>query len=638
MAQAAALSPEIQLLDTKYDRAVKARKPVEIEWLLDISFFGGKPYTTWDKEKGLHQIARAKGRENMPRPVDNRIYSLVMDVYAAIKAHDPEVEVLPQNMDSLAVSDAKVQQAFLDHLTGATQANWATRRDRALFWTALCGEGWNKWVQDDDKKRPRIEACSPLEIYTDGAELYVDCRWIIHARSMAPEDVYDTYGVEVPPNAAGNNATHDAVLREVGMYTGVPECLVKELWELPSRRRPGGRFVTWSGNVVLSDSDFPYDHKMLPFTQVGHSPIPGTGRFMSGTRTARPLQMELNQYHAQKITARKKFSNFKWMIDSSLAESMGGTLPDDSEDQVLVGDTRNGQMLPTILQSQLWPDSNDGEWLEAAFQNASGQHEASMGQAPGRVDSAQGLEQLQEADQGRLNEVESTLKLAIGRGFGMVLALAKQYMRDEQIVPDYSGEGGPAVHHFLTSSIPDQPMVRVVEGGGLPKNRASRRAEIIAMWTAGLLGQDPSKALKMLDYPTDMNLTGIEQDEMEAWQENLLMLRGVAVSAKPWQNHDVHRRVHDECRKSAEFASAVEKVHTTFEFHMKDTDTQELVEVREEADRQAAIQAIAAAAVAPDPAADPSAPPPPAAVDSGQPPAPGDTPPAAQPAGPSPAA
>lgn len=599
MAKPLALSPEIQKLEAKYEAANQARRPIEIEWLLDIAFFCAKQYTEYDgTSKMLREIPREKGREKAPRPIDNRIYSLVMDAYASARGIEADVEVLPTNTDSMAVSDAKVQQAFLDHITGPTQAKWEVRRDRALFYTSLIGEGWLKWTYQKDRKRPDIETCSALEIYLDPTpEHYLDARWLIHARGMAPEDVYDIYGIELPPDALDRSAKN-AVLREVGMITNTPTVLVKELWELPSRRFLRGRFITWAGNHILQTSDFPYDHGKLPFTQIGHSPIPTTARYMSGTRTARPLQMELNQYHAQKTTSRKKFANFKWFIDSTMAESMSGTLPDDSEDQVLVGDSRNGTMKPEILQAQNWPDSQDGEWIEAAFQNAVGMHEASTGQAPGRVDSAQGIEQLQEADRGRLTEVEGTLKTAVAMGFGMVLSLARQYMTEEQIIPDFSNDAGPQVHHWIASDMPEDPMVRVVLGGGLPKNRAARRQEIIAMWTAGLLGEDPGKALKMLDYPTDMNLTGIEKDEAEAWNENLCLLRGMPVTAKKWQNHEVHRRVHDECRKTAEFASSTDDVWKMFDHHMQDTDTQELVEIQEEAERQARIQAIADAAVA----------------------------------------
>lgn len=607
----------LKALNERFDKAAAARKPHDIEWVLDISFFGGQHYTEWSNDKSMFQPI-AKDRPKAPRPVDNRIYSLVMDAYASAKDTEVAVEVLPTTVDSMDVSNAKVAQAYIDHLCFPTQAAWELRRDTALFWVALVGEGWLKWTMSEAKKRPDIAACSPLEIYLPpNCPMAIDAPWIIHARGMDPEDVYEEFGVELPANAVDRgDASKQAILRQNGLVSGTPTVTVKELWELPCRRHPAGRYIVWAGPKLISSGPFPYAHGMLPFTQILHSPVPGTPHGQSGTRTARPINMELNQYHAQKIESRKNFANFKWFLDSALAESMEER-PNDDVNQILVGDSRNGAMKPEIMQAQIWPDSNDGEWLEAAFQNAVGLHEASMGQAPGRVDSAQGIDQLQQADKGRLSLVESTLGDARARGFGMLIELAREFVHEEQILPCYNPAGGPSVARFKTDIFPAKPILRVVKGGGLPKNKSARQAQVIAMWTAGLLGADPRKALELLDFPIEMNLTGTEQDYMEAWQENLLMLRGEAVTPEQWQNHDIHREVHNACRKSAEFASSTDEVWSRFEFHLKATDTAELEEIAEEAERQAWMQKAAEDAVAkvsppePDPAApvDPNAPP-----------------------------
>ncbi len=603
-----AVAEGIPALERLYDKAAKARKPFDVEWLLDCAFYVGLQYTEWHTPKNgrdgqFRTIPRDPKRPSAPRPIANKIYPLVMDAFAAVSSHAPDVEVLPTNGDAMQISDAKVAQAYLDHITFPTQANWEMRRNAAWFWLALCGEGWLKWVMSEPKGRPDIEACSPLEIYGDPSpDNYLDWRWLIHARAMDPDDVYDRYGVDLPASAVDpQDQQRQTILREIGMASGSPTVTVKELWELPSRRHPEGRFITWAGGQYLTPqgAPFPYAHKQLPFTQLGHSPIPGTSHYCSGTRSARPLQMELNQYHAQKTDARKKFANHKWFIDSVLHESMT-QMPDDSPDQVLVGDSRNGQSKPEILQAQMWPDSQDGVWINDELQDAVGLHEASTGQAPGRVDSAQGIEQLQEADEGRLRWARATMDTAIARGFGQLLELAKQYVKAEQIIPDYTSKGVPAVMRFKTSRFPEQPILRVVSGGGLPKNRAARRAEIISMWTAGLLGPNPRKALELLDMPRDMNLAGDEMDVLEAEQENMLMLQGVAVTPHPWQNHEAHRRVHDECRKSAEFMSSPDKVWGVFDFHDQRTDMAELEDIQQEAKRQAAITAIAESAVPPD--------------------------------------
>ncbi len=588
----AAPQQSVAKLEQMFEKAAHARKPQDTEWTLDAAFFVGLQYTAWNaKAKRFETIARPENRPNAPRPVANKIYSLAMDSYASAKTHDPAVEVQATSSDALDISNAKIAQAWLDHITGPTESAWLTRRNQALFWVSLCGEGWLKWTIDGKTQKPRIEACSPLEIYCDPAPASaLDCGWIIHVRGMDPEDLYDRFGVELEASDLdAKDVLKEKILREIGMVNSSPTVTVKELWELPGRRHPKGRHVIWAADKVLLSEAFPFKHGMLPFTQIGHSPIPGTKHFMSGVRVARPIQMELNQYHAQKIDSRKAFANHKWFMDSNLSDSLVAPI-DDSPNQVLIADTQAGRLAPpAILQAQVWPDSQDGIWINEEMQNAIGLHDASQGQAPGRVDSAQGIEQLQEADKGRLSEVKDTLVVAMARGFGMMIQLAKQFVSAEQIVPVYSRNGAVQVRKFKTDIFPDQPMLKVVSGGGLPANRAARRAEVMTMWSAGLLGENPARALEMLDYPSDMHVTPDELDELEAYAENLLMLDGIECTPKPWQNHEIHRRIHDECRKSAEFASATNDVWGKFEFHDVATDAAELDEMRKEAERQRSI-------------------------------------------------
>lgn len=605
---AGAAQHSVLKLEAMFEKAAHARKPQDIEWVLDAAFFVGLQYTAWNaKAKRFEEIARPTNKPNAPRPIANKIYSLAMDSYASAKAQDPAVEVQATSSDAIDVSNAKIAQAWVDYITGPTESAWLSRRNQALFWVSLCGEGWLKWTIDGKTQKPRIEACSPLEVYCDPAPAsYLDARWIIHVRGMDPEDVYDRFGIELEASDLDSkDVLKEQILRQIGMVNGSPTVTVKELWELPSRRHPKGRHVIWAASRVLFYEDFPYTHGMLPFTQIGHSPIPGTKHFMSGVRIARPIQMEMNQYHAQKTTSRKRFANHKWFMDAALSETLTAPI-DDSEDQVLIADTQAGRLNPpTILQAQMWPDSQDGEWLNEELGNAMGLHEASQGQAPGRVDSATGIEALQEADKGRLSEVRDTLVVAMARGFGMMIQLAKQFIDAEQIVPVYARNGAVQVRKFKTDIFPDQPMLKVVSGGGLPTNRTARRAEVMTMWSAGLLGENPARALEMLDYPRDMHLSPDELDELEAYAENLLMLDGQAATPKPWQNHEIHRRVHDECRKSAEFASATDDVWGLFEFHEAATDTAELDEMRQEAERQRSITTMLEEVNPPEP--DPAA-------------------------------
>jgi hypothetical protein len=625
----------IGALENKFTKAANARKPLDTDWVLDAAFFSGHQYTEYNVDTGRFQtIPRSERRPKQVRCVDNRVYSLVMDTWAMAKGHDPAVEVVPTNVDSTEIAKSRVAQAYADHIAFPTQADWKAERDAALFWTCLCGPGWLKVTYNKALGRPDIEACSPLEVYLQpGVKNYRRANWIIHTMSMDPEDVYNAYGVELPASDVDSqDALKTQILRELGMVTGNPTVTVKELWELPSRRHPKGRFITWTRNRIIQNLDFPYDHKMLPFAQIGHSPVPGTAHYSSGTKIARPLNMELNSYHNQKLDHRKRYSDAKWFVDSTMDLNED---PDDSGGQVLKGDTRGGLLPPPVqIPGVPWVESGDGEWIEGAMDNAVGVHAASRGEAPGRVDSAQGIESLQEGDHGRLSEVEGTLITATARVFGMVLSLAQQYVTEEVMVPLYSANGAQFVHAFKTSQFPKCPIVKVTMGGGLPKNKAARRQEIIAMWSAGLLGQDPAKALAMLDFPAEANITGHELEEMVARNENMLMLQGIAVTPKPWQNHELHERIHNECRNTAEYDAAGNDVWSTFEFHDEATKAAKLAEMVDAAEEQFAIEEAIAAVQPPEPAplpeADPNAPDPALqqpgevqAVDPAAPPAPG---------------
>lgn len=605
-------------LERQYEKAATARKPFDIEWVLDAAFFNGHQYTIWNQRAGRFQTAeREPNRPLSVRCVDNRIYSLVMDSWAMAKSTDPDCEVLPTNVDSTEIAKARVGQAYLDHVCFPSQANWAARRDQALFWAVLGGEGWIKATIQKGDTVPRIESCSPLEIYLQpGVSTYLDARWIIHARGMDPEDVYDVYGVDLPATSVDSQDTlKSQILREIGMVTGNPTVTVKELWELPSRRHPNGRFITWTRDRILQDLPFPYTHKMLPFAQLGHSPVPDTAHYSSGTKVARPISMERNAYHNQRHDHRKRFSDGKWFYDSTMDLNHE---PDDSAGQVLKGDTRGGLLPPPVqIPGIAWVDNGDNEMLEMSLQNAVGLHEASSGQAPGRVDSASGIEALQEGDKGRLSEIEATLLTATARIMGQVLSLAKQYVREELILPVYSANAKQFVHAFKTSDFPECPIVKVTLGGGLPKNKAQRRKEIVGMFSAGVFGlqTEPgvvSRVLEMLEFPVEMNLTGNELEEMVARNENMLLMQGIAVTPKQWQNHELHERIHNEARNTAEYDAAGNDVWKVFEFHDEATQAAKLKEMVEAAEEQFAIEQAIAAVAPPDPTptpeSDPNAP------------------------------
>lgn len=544
--------------------------------------------------------------------------------HATALAFNPRPEVISPQVDAADRSEARVAQSYLDDLRTPAKADWDTVRGDALMWAVTAGQAWLKWVYDRDLKRPSIIACSPFEIYCDPYVTRADlARYIVHAQFMDREQVYDRFGVELPETSVETRDPDKAVVMAgMGYEPRISGVTVNELWQRPSRRYPEGRFVAWSNSGVLLtpiDGPHPYEHKLLPFTQLGVVPVPGNLNHHAFTKFLRPAQMELNAVHAQSLTSRKAFASPKVFMDAELAASLQAPWS-DAPNQVLIGDTQGGQVAPpVIIQPTLMADNGFAEYVAQEMGDIVGQHGVSEGQAPGRVDSAKALELLKNEDTTHLAHLKGTVEAATARGFNMILQLARQYVKEETIVSTYTRLGVPEVKLFKGTKVTPEHTVRIAAEPGVPQSRAARQEEYLSWWTAGIV-TDPRQMQELLELPFAPGISA-EQDVLAATNENFTMLDEQACTANPWDDHDTHIAEHNSMRKSAEFAASSDNVHGMFEMHIADHEAMWLDEMRKEAEKQAEVATfgqppVDPTAVAADPNApvDPTVPPAPAAA------------------------
>lgn len=232
--------------------AASARKLFDSEYWLNTSFFLGQQHVQYSPAKdSIVGVPRREGEENSPRPVANKIMHYTVKSHAEAVAHDPRPEVLAPTVDAADRSEARVAQAYLTDLLGAGKIGWDSVRSDGLMWAVTAGEAWFKWVYDTQLKRPTAIACSPFDIYPDPYVGRADLsRYIIHAQFMDREQVYDVYGKEVAA-ASGRDPAKAEILSALGYEPRISGVTVNELWMLPSRRFPKGRFVTWTNSGEL---------------------------------------------------------------------------------------------------------------------------------------------------------------------------------------------------------------------------------------------------------------------------------------------------------------------------------------------------------------------------------------------------
>ncbi len=592
--------------------AAQARLPFDREGWLNLAFYLDEQYVEWHQDTGnIRRIPRDKRTPNAPRPIVNKIMHFSQQERALALQAKPTVDVLPATDDMMDITDAAVAKSYCQYVAEPINANFLRQLSRAALWAIVASEGWLKWCWNPVEKRPDIVACSPFEIYPDPyAKDFAKARWMIHSQFMDVEQVYEAWGVEVPPGKVEEvDPMRSELLRGMGSTPVLSGVTVNELWQKPSRRHPQGRYAVWCGNKQLvQPGPLPYQHKRLPFTQIGSVERPDSPHYMSPVKYLRSAQMELNKYHAQKIMSREAFANYKWWIPAELELER---LPDDSPRQILRGHSQNGMLKPEILTPPGMPDNNDGAMIEEQMMHIVGLREVSQGQVPGRVEAAKAIELLKESDADRTATLHDTISAAVSEGFYQVLMLAKQYVREDVLVQAYSREGLPEVKHFKASKIKPGMRVHVTMGSGLARSRSARQDQLMNLWQQKII-TDPELMAELMEVPFPSFAQPKALDMRLARNENLEMSKDVAVSANSWDDHDIHLREHNDYRKTDEYRNLPEDVRRKYEFHTQQHETMQEDHISRQARLALLMQGQQPGAPQPgqDPAADSATPPP----------------------------
>lgn len=571
----------------------RARIPFDKEAWLNYAFFNNEQYVEWiPSAMSLREIPRVPEGSRYPRPVINKIMHFVEQEHSMVLQTRPNIDVLPANEDPVSITYANVANAFMEWCMDETEANLNQEIAYAAKWALASTEGYLKWFWNATKDRPDVEACSPFDIYVDPyAKSFDKARYIIHDQFLDVEQVYDRYGIEVQADTVSrNDPARLAVMHELGFAPVLQGALVHEMWMLPCRRYPDGVFVVWTSRQILyGPTAFPYDHKMLPFTQAGSILRPGVPHYTSAVSYLRSPQMELNKYHAQMILVRQNFASPKWWIPSDLELEED---PDDTPNQILRGDSQGGMLKPDIIQPTTMPPNDQGAWITSEMEDVVGLHEVSQAQVPGRVEAAKAIELLKEADDGRLAELLRSIGSGIARGGYMWLMLARQYIKEPKMVTIYSTEGLPEVHRLYADKLDPNMRVRVTMGTGLSRSRAAREDTLMLMWDNGII-QDRETMAELMDVPISNVSPDNLYDIKLARNENFTMAAGQPVVPNSWDNHDIHRREHNNYRKTQEFLHLSTKQKSMFEFHVQMHDQLQIQQLGAELQRQSLAAAVA---------------------------------------------
>lgn len=611
---------------SEYQKCKTNRKLEENDWYVQLAFYNGYQYHDWRSVNGKQVLQEEPNPANLPRIVVNRIEPIVRTEIAKTTSGQPSASVVPASNDEDDLLAANAAEQVWQYLYNKSRFQTEVLQ-KAEFWRAITGNGFIKtlWDPTIEIKEPitdidpltmekrvtqqtsgmgevKYEAVSPFHLFvSDLAQEDIEQQpYIFNVYTKSVEWVKSTFRDVLPKDFEPSKVTaaeiEEAALMDIrGVDNVRPDsALVIEAWIKPgaTRRLPKGGLVTIVDNEIVqfSDSGIPYQHGEYPFAHI-HGIQTGKFYRRSVIKNLIPLQREYNRTRSQIIQAKNLMSKPQMMYQE------GSTDPRKITAKAGIWiPIRPGFQYPTPVPIQPLPTYvlQEVQQLATDFEDISGQHQISKGDAAPGVTAATALAYLGERDDAYLTTIFNSIEAAIEKVARQSLSLYVQYVQTERLIKTVGNDGSYDAMMLSGADIASGMDIRIESGSALPTSKAARQSLITEWMKMGFISpNDGLRVLEMGMLKQYYNL--IKVDENAAQRENLTMKKldeeqimqasfefqnrvaagdPEAIAQAPlvpvheWDNHAVHIEVHNRFRKSQTFELLPEPVKEEFQRHI----------------------------------------------------------------------
>lgn len=481
-----------------------------------------------------------------------------------------------------------------------------------------------------------VDVLSPLECRGEwGAKPWHKKRWHERTTYLTPEEVFDTFGVEVEPDTRGHETQTSGELQRLmfgsGWYGAVNDFYdrsgggiqqsteemvqIRELWMAPSQfpgmerqvdpgtgmaSQPGGRLMITTRNQVLRDGPRPADfYYTSPIRCFKFLYLPGRPAGSTPQEAINPLQRQYNRGYSQIAEHTNLLANPIMVIDQMTGIQEGDI--DNAPAQQIIANIQ--PHVPPILFVPPPPLGTEvfkyQDMLRAEMQDL-GNIEGAEGRVPTSEASGQLVKEL------RFNSdrfIGPTLRRAVQEMARMAedwLCWTKVLWTEEKIL-SYTGEDNIARTITITPDlftgkvniIPDLESM-------LPEGRGERQARVHQLWLEGAYGppESPEAVRKFMEIARFPHMAaahrpgGVHRETAQS--ENARLALGEPALAVPifeWYDHLVHLETHEEFMASQEFLRLDPLIQSEFANHRQMHMMALVQQVMEDLMRQSAATA-----------------------------------------------
>ena len=414
-----------------------------------------------------------------------------------------------------------------------------------------------------------VEVLSPFELYLLGGKTPSEAHSAIKVKGYTKDYIEDRWGEEVAKDLKADGKGDVEVNAPRKNDDEKSELIIiKQLYVKPSNSFEKGLYKVWAQGKVLYQSDFPYEHKELPFCKFGGVRIPGATYDSSLLFQLIPLQKELNKTISQII----EYKNLTLRPQIVSPVNALRTRPTSKPGQVIEYEWRPGMPAPDWRELNNIPQYvfTHVDQILQRINDVSGQHEVSQGRTPAGARSGDMLQLLLERDDSRMGLMIKDMERALSRAYRLMLNLAQQFYTEARTLEVRGAAGILETKVFESADLYGAKDIRLSPGSMIPKSKAFEVDELRMLLDSGHI--TPQQYLQMSEFGGSAELAAQWEADRRKQQREIDAVKRDEQIAPPmdFDDHGAHLDVIDLYLKSIEFESLPEEQKQALMEHRQD--------------------------------------------------------------------
>lgn len=531
-------------VQSSYEKSKSARQTKQQQWWQNMSMFFGnhyaKPLRTMQNIQGVsNQLNTPRGNAaTQYRKTINKVRSFHRAEMTKFLSSIPDAVSVPNSAEDQDIRAAYAGEQVWQSITDTQKLR--QHYGRAIWWMIMTGNGFVKTWWDNDCKDPTDPNAQPGDIKYGSItpfHLFVpdlreqeieDQPFLVIAYQKTVEWCKTYYGdalkgVDLQASqTSANSILEEGYLNLATTGKQTDSLTVYEAWVKAGATPllPNGGMVVIVDKMIVSmvQSGLPYNHGMYPVTKFEHIPT-STFYADSPINDLIGLQREYNELrstiaYAGKVMGVPQLLAQKGSIVSSKITNEAG----------LVIEYKAGYPAPVPLQLSPLPSYlvDQQDRIQTDWEDLSGQHAVSRGDAPSGVTAGTAINYLQEKD----NDFLTTQYQSVEDGYTKLgiqtLMLFNQFVDMKRKIKYVGSDGAFDTVLLAGADILNGTDIRIQRGSSIGQSKAANEAKVMDMFQVGLI--DQPTALKLLEVGGAQKVLDVMNvAERKAQRENVKM-------------------------------------------------------------------------------------------------------------------